>query len=94
MPKEELYDRLALRGRDDDQDKESIDRRFEIFDNNISSILPLFAEKNITVERVNGVGSVEDVTNRLVDVVKKLVPGAQIQQNDVNGDEIERSYGE
>lgn len=94
VPKEELYDRLALRGRDDDQDKESIDRRFEIFDNNISAILPLFAEKNIPVERVNGVGSVEDVMNRLVDVVKKLVPGAQIQQNDVNGDEIERSYGE
>lgn len=94
VPKEELYDRLALRGRDDDQDKESIDRRFEIFDNNISAILPLFAEKNIPIKRVNGVGSVEDVTSRLIDVVKELVPGAQIQQNDVNGDEIERSYGE
>ena len=94
VPKEELYDRLALRGRDDDLDKESIDRRFEIFDQNISAILPLFAEKNIEVRRVNGVGLVEDVTNRLVDVVKEMVPGASIQVNDVNGDEIERSYGE
>ena len=31
VPKEELYARLALRGRDDDQEKASIDRRFEIF---------------------------------------------------------------
>ncbi len=94
VPKEELYERLSLRGRDDDQDKESIDRRFEIFDENISKILPLFAEKNIEVRRVNGVGTVEEVTDRLVKVVQELVPGASIQENDVNGDEIERSYGE
>ncbi len=94
VPKEELYERLSLRGRDDDQDKESIDRRFEIFDENISKILPLFAEKNIEVRRVNGVGTVEEVTDRLVKVVQELVPSASIQENDVNGDEIERSYGE
>ena len=94
VPKEELYERLSLRGRDDDQDKESIDRRFEIFDENISKILPLFAEKNIEVRRVNGVGTVEEVTARLVKVVQELVPSASIQENDVNGDEIERSYGE
>ncbi len=94
VPKEELYERLSLRGRDDDQDKESIDRRFEIFDENISKILPLFAEKNIEVRRVNGVGTVEEVTDRLIKVVQELVPSASIQENDVNGDEIERSYGE
>ena len=94
VPKEELYERLSLRGREDDLDKESIDRRFEIFDQNISAILPLFEEKGIEIRRVNGVGLVEDVTNRLVDVVKEMVPGASIQVNDVNGDEIEHSYGE
>ncbi len=94
VPKEELYERLSLRGRDDDQDKESIDRRFESFDENISKILPLFAEKNIEVRRVNGVGTVEEVTDRLIKVVQELVPSASIQENDVNGDEIERSYGE
>lgn len=94
VPKEELYERLSLRGREDDLDKESIDRRFEIFDQNISAILPLFEEKGIEVRRVNGVGAVEAVTDRLVDVVKELVPSATIQENDVNGDEIEHSYGE
>ena len=37
---------------------------------------------------------VEEVTARLVDVVKEINPNATEQRNDVNGDEIEKSYGE
>ena len=94
VPKEELYERLALRGRDDDMSKESIDRRFEIAEQNFYSIFNLLEAKNIEIRKVNGVGSVEEVTNRLVDVVKEMVPGARVQTADVNGGEIERSYGE
>ena len=94
VPKEELYDRLALRGRDDDKEKASIDRRFEIFEQNISSILPLLEAKNIPIERVDGVGLVEEVTARLVEVIKKIIPEATEQTSDVNGGEIEHSYGE
>jgi len=94
VPKEELYDRLALRGRDDDKEKESIDRRFEIFEQNICSILPQLEAKNIPIERVNGVGEIDEVTARLLDVIKKFNPAATEQKDDVNGGEIERSYGE
>ena len=94
VPKEELYDRLALRGRDDDKEKESIDRRFEIFEQNIYSILPLLESKNIPIERVDGVGKINEVTNRLIEVVKKMNPNATEQYDDVNGGEIEKSYGE
>ena len=94
VPKEELYQRLALRGRDDDQEKASIDKRFAIFEQNIYSILPLLEAKNIPIERVDGVGKIEEVTTRLVEVVKKMNPDATEQENDVNGDDIERSYGE
>lgn len=94
VPKEELYERLALRGRDDDMSRESIDRRFEIAEQNFYSIFNLLEAKNIEIRKVNGVGSVEEVTNRLVDVVKEMVPGARVQTADVNGGEIERSYGE
>ncbi len=94
VPKEELYNRLALRGRSDDQEKESIDKRFEIFEQNIGKILPLFEAKNIPIERVNGVGKVEEITARLAKVFKKMNPNATEQQNDVNGEEIEKSYGE
>ncbi len=94
VPKEELYDRLSLRGRDDDKEKESIDRRFEIFEQNICSILPLLEAKNIPIKRVDGVGSIDEVTDRLVDVFKELNPNATEQNDDVNGEEIEKSYGE
>ena len=94
VPKEELYERLSLRGRDDDQNKESIDRRFDIFEQNIYSIVPLLESKNIPVERVNGTGKIEEVTARLAEVVRTMNPSATEQLNDVNGGEIERSYGE
>jgi adenylate kinase len=94
VPKEELYKRLALRGRDDDKERESIDQRFEVFEQNIYSILPLLEAKNIPIERVDGLGTVEEVTGRLVEVVKKMNQNAVEQLSDVNGEEIEKSYGE
>ena len=94
VPKEELYERLSLRGRDDDKEKESIDRRFDIFEQNICSILPLLEAKNIPIRHVDGVGSIGEVTDRLIDVFKELNPDATEQNDDVNGEEIEKSYGE
>ncbi len=94
VPKDELFERLALRGRDDDMERESIERRFEIFEQNIYSILPLLEANNIPVEYVDGVGLVEEVTDRLVEVIKKIDPDATEQISDVNGGEIEHSYGE
>ncbi len=94
VPKEELYQRLALRGRDDDKERESIDRRFEVFEQNIGMILPMLEAKNIPIERVNGVGDIKEVTARLVDVIKRMNPDATEQLQDVNGGEIEKSYGE
>ncbi len=94
VPKEELYERLSLRGRDDDQNKESINRRFDIFEQNICSIVPLLNSKNIPVEHVDGTGKIEEVTARLAEVVRTMNPSATEQLNDVNGGEIERSYGE
>lgn len=94
VPKAELYERLALRGRDDDKERSSIERRFRIFEQNISSILPLLQAKNIPIEYVDGVGPIEEVTARLVEVAKKFNPDATEQKDDVNGEEIEKSYGE
>lgn len=94
VPKDELFERLKLRGRDDDNNRESIEQRFSIFEQNIYSILPLFNAKNIPVERINGVGSVGEVTDRLVDIIKMFNPNATEQFEDVNGGEIEKSYGE
>ena len=94
VPKDELYSRLALRGRDDDKEKSAIDRRFEIFEQNIDSILPLLAAHNIPVVHVNCVGEIGTVTGRLIAAVQQFRPDATKQHDDVNGGEIEKSYGE
>ena len=94
VPKEELYERLELRGREDDKSKEAIDRRWDIFEQNIYPILEQLKQHNIPVKKVDGVGAVEDVTNRLIKTVEELNPNATEQKDDVNGEEIEKSYGE
>ena len=94
VPKEELYERLSLRSRDDDKDRESIEKRFGVFEQNIYSILDLFSAHNIPVAKADGTGSIEEVTARLVKIVKELNPNATEQKDDVNGGEIEHSYGE
>ena len=94
VPKEELYDRLALRGRDDDKERESIDRRFEVFEQNIGSIIPILESKGIPIARIDGVGEIDAVTDRLLATVKEFCPDATIQSADVNGGDIEKSYGE
>jgi|GEM_PF-6687370 len=57
-------------------------------------ILPLLENANIPIKRINGVGKVEEVTDRLIGVTKELNANATEQESDVNGGEIERSYGE
>ena len=94
VPKAELYQRLELRGREDDKSKDAIDRRWEIFEQNIIPILKLLEQNQIPVKKVDGVGEVEAVTNRLVTAVQELDPAATQQLDDVNGEEIEKSYGE
>ena len=98
VPKSELYERLSLRstseGRADDQSRSAIDHRFEIFEANIGRILPLFAEHDIPVLKVDGVGEVGTVTGRLIAAVERVKPSATRQKDDVNGGEIEKSYGE
>lgn len=94
VPKEELYQRLELRAREDDKDRESIDRRFQIFEENITPILAQLEANQIPVRRVDGVGEVGTVTGRLIATIEELDPSARKQENDVNGEEIEKSYGE
>lgn len=94
VPEAELLERLALRGRADDRERESIERRFEIYKTNIATMLPLLEGAGIPVQKIDGVGTVEEVTARLAEVVRGMKPDATKQENDVNGEDIERSYGE
>lgn len=97
VPKEELYNRLYTRagldGRVDDQERSVIERRFEIYEQNINEILAVFESYGVPVRYVDGLGDAGTVTDRLVDTVEELAPATE-QDDDVNGGEIEKSYGE
>ena len=94
VPREELIERLELRGRSDDKEREAIERRFRAFEENIPLIVNMFEQAGIEVRHVDGVGKVGEVTDRLVEVVEEIDPNATEQDDDVNGGDIERSYGE
>ena len=68
VPKEELLNRIKLRGRDDDTD-ESVKKRFEIVEQNIYTILSLLKAKNVPISHVNGVGAIEEINERLLEQI-------------------------
>ena len=68
VPKEELWKRIDVRGRTDDKEG-VVEKRWEIFEQNICSILPLLEAENVKITTVDGVGSVEEITRRIEDVL-------------------------
>lgn len=94
VPKEELYKRLELRARDDDKDQASIEERWRVFEKNITPIIELLKQNNIPVRTADGTGPIGTITGRLIATIEELDRDATRQKNDVNGEEIERSYGE
>ncbi len=92
VPKEELWRRIEERGRNDDT-KEAIERRFEIFEQNIYSILPIFESENVKVLKIDGVGEFEEVTRRMMNELEKNIPDLVEQDEDMT-QAVEQSYGE
>jgi len=69
VPKEELFQRLALRGRADDASCEAIKERFRIVEQNIYTVCEILSEKKVRIINVDGVGTVEEVTQRIREVL-------------------------
>lgn len=66
VPKSELLKRLAIRGRADDQ-PEVIDERLRIYRSEIYPILTYLTDKGVNIAHVNGVGTVGQVHDRIVE---------------------------
>lgn len=66
VPKSELLKRLAIRGRADDT-PDVIDERLRIYRQEMYPILSYFTEQNINITHIDGVGTVGQVHDRIVE---------------------------
>lgn len=66
VPKSELLKRLAIRGRADDT-PEVIDERLRIYRQEMYPILSYFTEQNVNIVHIDGVGTVGQVHDRIVE---------------------------
>ena len=64
---EELTDRMLSRGRDDDTE-ETIRNRFNIYSDQTQPLLDVYEERDLTVS-VTGMGEMDEITDRIVDVL-------------------------
>ena len=72
VPEEELVKRLLNRGKEsgrtDDQNKDVITNRIQVYEKN-TAVLADFYHAQSKLENVNGIGSVEEVTNRIFSAI-------------------------
>ncbi len=64
VPREELLNRLRIRGRADDT-PEAIDQRLNIYRQEMYPILGSFTDQNIPVVHIDGVGTVGEIHDRI-----------------------------
>lgn len=77
---DELTERMLARGRADDTD-ETIRNRFDIYRDQTKPLLDIYDERGITV-RVNGIGDIEEVTNRVIDAIGSVGGGDDHSSSD------------
>ncbi|MBQ21172.1 MAG: adenylate kinase [Flavobacteriales bacterium] len=72
VPKEELIKRLLERGKDsgraDDLDENIIANRIKVYNEQTAVVADFYASQN-KFEKINGVGSIEDIFNRLCSAI-------------------------
>jgi adenylate kinase len=68
--REALLGRLMLRGRADDS-KETVAHRFEFFDESMKEILPVLERAGMPILKVDCVGTIEEVTERIEGVMRE-----------------------
>ena len=94
VDREELWKRIEERDRNDDT-REAVERRWEIFEQNICSILPLLEAGNVKITTLDGVGKIDEVTARIEAVLREwgaLDELAILASEEKDGEE--KSYGE
>jgi adenylate kinase len=70
VPQEELWKRLEARGRVDDK-KDAIEKRWSIFEQTIAAMNDIIAKEGVKIEKIDGVGEIEQITERIEAVLRK-----------------------
>lgn len=78
VPKSELLKRLAIRGRADDT-PEVIDERLRIYRQEMYPILSYFTEQGVNIVHIDGVGTVGQVHDRIVEEIEAHGLTAEVQ---------------
>lgn len=92
VPLDELWARIEKRGREDDT-REVVERRFQVYNENVEKILAILEENNVKIIEVDGVGEFDDVTNELIAVIEENIGEVAVVDEHL-GEAEERSYGE
>ena len=69
--KERLKKRAEVSGRSDDADPEIIANRIQVYKNETSPVKEFYQKQNKFIS-IDGVGSIDDITNRLFDAITKF----------------------
>lgn len=95
VPREELFKRIEMRGRNDDV-QEVVEKRIAIFEKHIAVILPMLEKMGVEIVRVDGSGKMEEVTGRIVEWASKWTGETMIETEEDLDDGMtrEKSYGE
>jgi len=64
VSREELWKRLSLRAREDDND-EAIERRWALFDRTVKVMTDKLAENGVKIAHIDGVGEIEEISERI-----------------------------
>lgn len=72
VPKDELIERMMLRGRSDDQTIEAIEERFRLAEQNMCSVCEMFYEHGVKITDVDGMGTVEEVHKRIKQAITEV----------------------
>ncbi len=71
VPENEIIERLSLRGRSDDS-RESIAERLHIYESQMNPILEYFDSENVLVAHIDGVGTMQEVSDRINDKLSEV----------------------
>ena len=72
VPREECINRLSSRGRDDDM-IENWNKKLDMFETRMPEYEAMLVEKNVEVYHIDGVGTLDEVADRIEALYKKFV---------------------